>query len=238
MITVLGDPGQGWDRLVDAVIGSLVALAFSQLLFTPEPLRLLRRAESAVLSKLADDLGLTARAIEDDDRRYAEQALDELRHLRDDLADLDTARQASSRIVRHSITWRGRAAPLVAERERADQLDLLAGSCVMLARTATAVPDSARRPLAGTVRLLADAMSDLSADPGDQGVRQNAADRASGLARWLIEHGRTVPAQSALATACAAVRMVAIDVMVFAGVDPARAFEQAQQPNDEDGPFD
>jgi len=29
-----------------------------------------------------------------------------------------------------------------------------------------------------------------------------------------------------------------IDVMVFAGVDPARAFEQAQQPNDEDGPFD
>ena len=238
LITVLGDPGQGWDRLVDAVIGSLVALAFSQLLFTPEPLRLLRRAESAVLSKLADDLGLTARAIEDDDRRYAEQALDELRHLRDDLADLDTARQASSRIVRHSITWRGRAAPLVAERERADQLDLLAGSCVMLARTATAVPDSARRPLAGTVRRLADAMSDLSADPGDQGVRQNAADRASGLARWLIEHGRTVPAQSALATACAAVRMVAIDVMVFAGVDPARAFEQAQQPNDEDGPFD
>jgi hypothetical protein len=47
-----------------------------------------------------------------------------------------------------------------------------------------------------------------------------------------------VPAQSALATACAAVRMVAIDVMVFAGVDPARAFEQAQEPNDEDDPFD
>jgi hypothetical protein len=108
----------------------------------------------------------------------------------------------------------------------------------MLTRTATAVPASARRPLAGTVRRLADAMSDLSADPGDQGVRQNAADRASGLARWLIEHGRTVPAQSALATACAAVRMVAIDVMVFAGVDPARAFEQAQEPNDEDDPFD
>ena len=233
LISVLGDPGRGWDRLVDAVIGSLVALAFSQLLFTPEPLRLLRRTESAVLSKLADGLGLTAHAIENNSRRSAQHALGELRHVRDDLADMDTARKASGRIVRHSITWRRRAVPLVAEQERADQLDLLAGSCLMLTRTAMAVPDAARGPLAATLRRLAGTMSDLSADPGGQAVRQDAADGASSLARWLIEHGGTVPAQSGLAAACAAVRMIAVDLMVFAGVDPEQAFEQAQNPNDE-----
>jgi uncharacterized membrane protein YgaE (UPF0421/DUF939 family) len=49
---------------VDALIGVGVALVFSQLLFVPEPLRLLRRAEGAVLSTLADGLRLTADALE------------------------------------------------------------------------------------------------------------------------------------------------------------------------------
>ena len=51
LITTFGSQGQGWERLVDALIGVGVALVFSQLLFVPEPLRLLRRAESAVLCK-------------------------------------------------------------------------------------------------------------------------------------------------------------------------------------------
>ena len=37
LIIVVGRPEHGWDRLLDAVIGAAVALAFSQLLFTPEP---------------------------------------------------------------------------------------------------------------------------------------------------------------------------------------------------------
>jgi uncharacterized membrane protein YgaE (UPF0421/DUF939 family) len=42
----------GPDRLVDALIGAGVALVFSQLLFSPEPVALLRRAEAAALADI------------------------------------------------------------------------------------------------------------------------------------------------------------------------------------------
>jgi hypothetical protein len=44
------------------------------------------------------------------------------------------------------------------------------------------------------------------------------------LARWVVEHGSRIPAQSPAAGTCAALRMVAVDVMIFAGADPGQAF--------------
>jgi len=227
LVIVLGHPQQGWERLVDAFIGAAVALAFSQLLFTPEPLRLLRRAEATVLASLADGLRMTGDAVEHGDRQRAEAATAKLRNLRDDLAALNTTRMASDRIIRHAVTWRPGAELVVAEQERADHLDLLAGSCLMFTRTATAVNGPLRAWLPATVRQLAAAMDDLAEGPGDQAIRQNAAKRAAELAMWLVEHGGQVPAQSALAAAYAGIRMVTADVMVFAGVAPEQAFRAA-----------
>ncbi|MEU8606477.1 FUSC family protein [Actinoplanes sp. NPDC048791] len=225
LVTVLGRPEQGWNRLVDAAIGGLVALTFSQLLFPPEPLRLLRRAQATVLSSLADGLRMTADAVEHRDPKRARDATTKLRNLRDDLAELDTTRTASGRIIRHAFTWRRRAGPVVAERERADHLDLLVGSCLMLTRTATAVQGPLRVPLATVIRQLAAELNDLAVDPGDKAIRQNVAERAVELTRWLAQHGGRVPAGSALAAAYAGIRMVAADVMVYAGVDAEQAFQ-------------
>jgi uncharacterized membrane protein YgaE (UPF0421/DUF939 family) len=234
LVTVLGHPGQGADRLVDAAIGGAVALTFSQLLFPPEPLRLLRRAQATVLSSLTDGLRLAGDAVEHGDRQRAMDATTKLRNLRDDLTELNTTRTASARIIRHAFTWRRRAGPVVAERERADHLDLLVGSCLMLTRTATAVEGPSRAPLAAILRQLAAEMNDLAADPGDKAVRLNVAERADELARWLAEHGGQVPARSALAAAHAGVRMVAADLMMYAGVDPEQAFRDTfpAQPDD------
>jgi uncharacterized membrane protein YgaE (UPF0421/DUF939 family) len=102
LITTFGSQGQGWERLVDALIGVGVALVFSQLLFVPEPLPLLRRAEGAVLSSLADGLWLTADALEHKNHHLADQATGQLRALRDNLVTLNTVRTASGRIMRHS----------------------------------------------------------------------------------------------------------------------------------------
>jgi uncharacterized membrane protein YgaE (UPF0421/DUF939 family) len=85
LVTTFGSQGQGWERLVDALIGVGVALVFSQLLFVPEPLPLLRRAEGAVLSSLADGLWLTADALEHKNHHLADQATGQLRALRDNL---------------------------------------------------------------------------------------------------------------------------------------------------------
>jgi hypothetical protein len=167
-------------------------------------------------------------------------ALTRLRELRDRLADLGAMRKASESIVRHSATWRSRKAPVVREQESADQLDLLAGSCLMLTRTAMATRPSQRTTLAPGVGQLARAIADLAVQPGDRATRQRAADRALDLARWVIDHGAAVPAESAMAAACAAVRMVAIDVMVFAGVEQAKALAavnaEVEEPRVEDPP--
>ncbi|GAA3346829.1 hypothetical protein GCM10020358_59320 [Amorphoplanes nipponensis] len=219
LVTVLGHPEQGWDRLADAAIGGVVALTFSQVLFPPEPLRLLRRAQAKVLSSLTDGLRMTADAVEQGDRQRATAATTKLRNLRDDLAELSTSRAASARIIRHAFPWRRRAGPVVTERERADHLDLLVGSCLMLTRTAIAVDGPQRFPLAAIIRQLAGELEGLAADPGDRSVRQSVAERADELARWLVEHGGEVPAQSALADAYAGIRMVAADVMMVAGIE-------------------
>jgi hypothetical protein len=124
--------------------------------------------------------------------RFA-QATRRLRSLRDDLVALNTVRTASARIVRHSLTWRMRAALVALEQERADQLDLLAGSGVMLARTAMATSDQERPSLAPAIRHLATALAEISRNPGGRATRQRAADRALDLASWLIAawHRRT-----------------------------------------------
>ncbi|GIF00897.1 FUSC family protein [Paractinoplanes rishiriensis] len=224
LVVVLVHPERGGDRMVDAVIGAAVALAFSQVLFTPEPLRLLRRAEAAVLSSLADGLRMTGDAVEHGDQQRAMAATVKLRSVRDDLTALGTARSASDRITRHGLAWRRRAALVVAERAGADHLDLLAGSCLMLTRTATAVDGPERARLAAVIRHLAGAMDEVAENPGGQDTRQNMAEDGVELAMWLVEHGARVSAQSALAAAQGSVRMVAADVMVFAGADPGLVF--------------
>ena len=58
LTVALADGEAGLYRAADALVGTGVALVFSQLLFSPEPLALLRRAESAALAELADALAL------------------------------------------------------------------------------------------------------------------------------------------------------------------------------------
>jgi Fusaric acid resistance protein-like len=221
ILTVAVADGQaGLDRLADALVGAGVALVFTQVLFSPEPVALLRRAEAAALADMADGLELTARALERDDDELAERAMASLRDLRDRMAELSRTRRASSRVVRHSLLWRTMRKPVVRESENAGHLDLLDGSCLLLTRTALTMSPPDRRRLAPSVRELAGAIGDLARAPGDRPSRQRAADRALGLARSAP--GSPARSQSALA-AGVAVRMVATDIMVFAGVDPGQA---------------
>jgi len=134
VMTVANEPGIY--RLADALVGGCVAIVFSQTLFSPEPVRLLRRAEASALRAIADGLQLTARALERDDDELAERALEELRGLRDRLAELARVRGAGSRVARRSAVWRSQRAPVVQESENAGHLDLLAGSSQSFARAA------------------------------------------------------------------------------------------------------
>jgi len=209
----------GTERLVDALIGAGVALVFSQLLFSPEPVALVRRAEVAALAGMAGGLELTARALESQEEALAERAMSELRDLRDPLAELARTRRASSRIARHTLVWQSRRSAVVRENENASQLDLLGSSCVMLARTVSATSPLEQQSLAPSVRQLAGALAALAEKPGDRPTRQRAADCALAVARRL--NGSGGAPESPLAAALISARMVIADIMVFAGVDPA-----------------
>jgi Fusaric acid resistance protein-like len=211
----------GTQRLVDALIGVGVALLFSQVLFSPEPLALLRRAEAAALEDMAEGLRLTAQALESDDDDVAEQAMNQLRMMRDRLSELGRTRHASGRVARRSAVWRSQIAPVVRETEDAGRLDLLGGSCLTLARTAMATQPACRRQLVPRVRDLADALADLAGGPGDRDTRQQAADRALDVARRLST-GET-PSEVEAVAATVALRTVASDIMIFAGVDTEQA---------------
>jgi hypothetical protein len=207
----------GVERLSDALIGAGVALVFSQVLFSPEPVGLLRRAEAAALERMAGGLAQTARALEQDDDELAEQAIAALRELPDDLAELRRVRRASSRVARRTLVWGGHSALVVRESENADHLDLLGGSCLLLARFAPSLSPPERRTLEPCVRGLAAVLDELAHELGDRETRQRAANRALELANALPRSDS--PATSTPAVMVTGVRLVATDLMVFAGVD-------------------
>jgi hypothetical protein len=218
VLTVVVANGEaGPERLEDALIGAGVALVFSQFLFSPEPVALLRRAEAAALAEMAGGLELMAESLDRDDPELADRGLTRMRGLPDRLAELRRTRRASERVARRSAVWRSQRAPAVRERENAGHLDLLGGSCLLLARTVSAVDPAERDRLAATVRELAGALDDLAKEPGDRRARQRAADRALEMARGLPD---AQPGDGSLSAAVTfSVRMVAADIMIFAGVD-------------------
>lgn len=221
LVVALADATAGLNRLIDALVGAGVALVFSQLLFSPEPIGLLRRAEAAALRRMADGLSLTAKSLEDDDDEPARNAVANLRDLRDDLSELGRVRRASTRVVRRSLVWRSRMKPVVQERENAGHLDLLGSSCLMLARTAATIGSDERAELAPSVRTLAAALADLAGQLGDRTARQRAADRGLAVAAGIS--AGTEPPGAAFAAAVMSVRIVATDLMVFAGIEPGDA---------------
>jgi hypothetical protein len=206
----------GYQRLTDALIGAGVALVFTQLIFSPEPLRLLRRVEANALEGMAIALDLTAQAITGD-QTLADRAIDSLRDVRDGLAELARMRRVSARVARHSLVWRGHVAPVVQETEDAGHLDLLGSSCLLLTRMSIGVttPD---QQLARCVRALSETLADLSQQPGDRARRQRAVDRSLQI---LAETGAaSTEPDPRLTAALTAVRMAVIDLLLFVGVDP------------------
>jgi hypothetical protein len=212
IITVaVADGEAGFDRLLDASIGAGVALFFSQVLFSPEPVALLRRAESVALSGLAAGMRRTASALSANDTDAGTQALRALRALRDDLSELARLRRASPRIARHSAMWQAQAAPAVRESEHADQLDLLNGACILLARAALAGDASTRAWIAPRIDALGEALATMAPDPASRDARQ------------LVTPD--VPPVPAVAGVVYIAQVVAFDIMVFAGASEAESVD-------------
>ncbi|WP_170177707.1 FUSC family protein [Thermomonospora umbrina] len=214
LTVAVGSPDAGFARLMDALVGAGVALVFSQILFPAEPIRLLRRAESAVLTELGEGLDYTARALIHYDDEYVTEALDNMREANERLAELGSTRRGTGHVARRSPLWWGRVAVIVRAGEDAGQLDLLGSSCFTLARMALAADRDDRPGLGPPVRDLAVTVAMLARAPGDRDVRRRAAHRAVSIVRMCDLSGT-----ASTATVRTVVRMAATDVLLYTGVD-------------------
>ena len=228
ILTLVTANGQyGLQRVGDAMIGAAVALTFSQVLFTPEPVGLLRRAETIALGAIAEGFTRTARALDSDDPNLAERSLDSMRDLRDRLDDLGRSRREAPRIARHSAVWWVHRKQLLAERERARHLDLLGTSCLLLTRTALATKPPDRGRLAAAIRELGQVFAELADDPADRAAREAAVDQAVVVTRRFEEENG--PPASTLAAAVVSLLLVAADLLLFAGGERGEIQEASRE---------
>lgn len=223
VLTVIFAGGEaGYERMVDAMLGVGVALFFTQVVFTPEPVALVQRAERQALRGLARALAHTARELRRADYIPAEPDLTRLRQLRGQLTEVGWAGDASQRAAQRSVLWRHRVRPLIPVTENAGHLELLGSSCITFLRTAALAGDhKERRRLAPHVQELAETVADLAEDPADQDRRQRAVRRSIRVAR-----DASALAQPVLAEESAAVMtflLLVFDLLVFAGVNPRLA---------------
>lgn len=219
-ISVAGD-GSGWDRLTDALVGAGVALIFTQILFTPNPLRLLRQAETDALTALASGLHAAAQAMRHEDEAAGRAALTELRHTRDNLADIDDARQRSRRVTRHTLTRRGSTRPVVAENENAGFLDLLGDGSVMAVRLGLDGDREKQQQLSQPLQMFAELVERLAQAPGDRDSRQRVVNDVPELLDQL--HSLDVDVEDSTDTAARLTRVLAHDIMRYAGVPAEEA---------------
>jgi hypothetical protein len=207
----------GFQRLIDVLIGAGVALVFTQLLFSPEPVAFVRRAETDALIGMANGLRLTATALERGEVELPQVAVEQLRSVRDHLVELGRVRRAGARVARHSLIWRFRTPWAVRETEDAGRLDLLGASCLMLIRTAVALSPAERQIVAPRMRELAKVLTALTTDLGDRQVMRDAVNSAASIAHHLILDETSI--ELTTAAAVASVRMAAYDIMLFGGAN-------------------
>ncbi len=235
VISVASGQQAGVDRVLDALLGAGVALVFSQLLFPPHPLALLRRAESATLEGLGRALALTARALGESEEDREARQWEEVRPLYTLLNDLAGTRDDAIAVARRTLLsvsythpwmcirdrlWRGRREPVVQEIATTKYLDLLGNSCLTLIRETWALDAGHRETFARAVRELSGVLTVLATAPAHHAVRLRAVRGALGVARSIpeAEGGPALPV-----AVRESVRMVAADILVFAGADAEEA---------------
>ncbi|MEI7030181.1 FUSC family protein [Streptomyces pratensis] len=219
VISVAAGQRAGVDRVQDALLGAGVALVFSQLLFPPHPLVLLRRAETATLVGLARALDLAARTLDEADEEREARPAEELLPVYTLLNDLGRTRGDTLAVARRTLLWRGRRRePVDREIASTRRLDLLGNSCLTLIRGASALDTAHRQAFASTLRELSGVLEALAAAPGSHAVRRHAT-------RWTLDIVRGAPeAGPALPVAVwESVRLVAGDILVFVGAEPDEA---------------
>lgn len=110
LVLALGPDSAGVVRLLDVVCGTAIGLLFSQVLFTPDPVRLLRRGERALLAAVGAAFADAEAALAARDQDQAQRALKRFSDAHKTLVDLaggiDTTRSTATWSLRGRLSRR------------------------------------------------------------------------------------------------------------------------------------
>ncbi len=174
------------DRFFDALIGSGIALVFSQILFPDDPLKTLRRAARPILSELAATLEDIAQALVDDDLAAAERALVRARSVSEPWEGFRDSLDAGLEAVRFvPLRWSARE-QIELYAETGTPLDLSVRDLRVIARAAVRMlrlEDHPPAELGDALRHLADSVRGVGRRLEDERVGNDAAASALTAAR-------------------------------------------------------
>jgi uncharacterized membrane protein YccC len=215
-----------FDRFVDALCGSVVALVVSSLLFPVNPLRLVQESMAPLIDQLAEALERIAAALETREPEAAEKALVSIARVdaaHDFLVDsLDAAGDAARLSPRRRRALGGLDAYAVAGGElglAVENARALARGAVRAANLDDSIPAEAVRAvreLAACVRGLGEHL-----DGGDPEPSREAAVRAAALANAVLEATGNLSAVHIVGQ----IRLTAVDLLRASGLERDRAQE-------------
>ena len=210
-----------FSRVIDALVGGMVALVVVGLLLPINPLRVVDRAARPALDTLAEELAVTAQALANQDPNRAQAALDRLREVEAHMDGLEEALQGGRETATLApVRWRRRGA-LTQYVESVEFLDhAVHNSGTLVRRSVTVLEDKepvpASLPLA--VSQLADAVRQLLQELGTGVEPEGARERAL---RAVSEAGRAYADGVGFSgsVVVAQVRTTASDLLRAAGIE-------------------
>ncbi|HEV2593785.1 MAG TPA: FUSC family protein [Sphingomicrobium sp.] len=106
LIFVLGPETAGYTRLIDSAVGIVVALLFSQVILTPDPVSAVQRAARKMLLQLGSGLSQCATALAKCDRKLARNAMEGLSTSHDSVVALGSSIRWAEQATRWSLRGR------------------------------------------------------------------------------------------------------------------------------------
>lgn len=103
LVFALGPQTAGYVRMIDSIVGIVIALVFSQILFTPNPVKVVEKAAGKILQELARGFSQCDAALTNADVKIAQAAIGTISAARSSVTALDSSIGWARRDTRWSL---------------------------------------------------------------------------------------------------------------------------------------
>lgn len=169
IVLTLEPPDSPLDHVLDAAVGGVLGLLGSQVLFSPDPVKLMVAPVREILDDATEALRIAAEALRKGSTQLADASCERAQDAHARLGELARARMTARRVTARTVRGRDQAARLRHVDQRLDDIDVLVAAVLLLCDdvrdhlAARPVPAPARLP--DRLVQLAAGLAELAARP-------------------------------------------------------------------------